>query len=182
MVRPGAPDVEAFYREFAARLRTLRDIAARELRDEPLDAAHEQFLKQIVVFESYGSGSPSYTGWYTRMFYGSRDEACRPCYEAADVHSKAADDLGPGGVLCEATGPVELMVACVDREDGQGGATLYVGPVSSHYEWVAPEGERPTDAEWASRVEAAIRPDASSKDMAVLPLPERLAPYRQYRA
>ena len=175
--------IEVFYRDFAARLRRLRDIATRELADAPLDAAQERFLRRLVVMESRGSGSPSYTGWYMRMFYGGRDEACCPRYEVADVHSKTADDLGPGGVLCEATGPVDLMVACVERDDhGRGGATMYVGPVSSHYEWVAPEGERPADDEWARRVWAATSPPTGPKAAPSAPLPQRRELYRQYRA
>jgi hypothetical protein len=108
---------------------------------------------------------PTYDGWYPSLYYkdyalttGSADE--NGCNKAdplvTDIFTAPPDDIDPiGGVLHEATGPVDLLLIAVDNGPDR---MIYAGPVMSHYEFLVPGPtlKRLTDSEWIGR---SSRPD-----------------------
>jgi hypothetical protein len=107
----------------------------------------------VVDTQSGGSGSPSVSGWYARLFYGASasDRALEDDPVIADVHTDPGDDQRGASVLHVATGRPRMMVVTVD---GCNGPRAYVGPVFSYYEKVADGLSRMTDSEWAAELDA----------------------------
>lgn len=69
-----------------------------------------------------------------------------------DVHT---DPLS-GNVLEVGTGSVEFLVAAIDNE---GDTRVYVGPVSSYYEFTWPAAKRLTDDAWGQMLRTDRVPD-----------------------
>ena len=116
-------------------------------------AEHLAFINDVVDIQSGGSGSPSVSGWYARLFYGASasDRALEDDPVIADVHTDPGDDQRGASVLHVATGRPRMMVVTVD---GCSGPRAYVGPVFSYYEKVADGLSRMTDSEWAAELDA----------------------------
>jgi hypothetical protein len=145
----------AFFQEMSRSMRMLEDIARSELRGEPLESAQREFLRG--TFDDSGKlkfGSATVTdfsGWYSRLYYGRHQDPThwspmerKPV--VADVHT-SPEDLPV--VLEAATGEARLMLIAID---GPKNATVYVGPVSSYYEFWQPAEQRLTDEEWRKRL------------------------------
>jgi hypothetical protein len=153
---------------------TLRAIAEKELAQAPLSAGEIDFLERTVEMD-YAHGR-TYTGWYPGLFYKPGYEYVPPNPNApaqatgndvgsdywdalvTDVHTDGPDPLvrDPGSVLHEAVGNVQLLMIAVDC--GSNGATVYAGPVLSHYEFELGPTQRLTDTEWKARITARDLP------------------------
>jgi hypothetical protein len=74
-----------------------------------------------------------------------------------DVHTDPPEPLvsDPGSILHEGVGNVHLIMLAVDCADG---ATVYAGPVLSHYEFELGPTTRETDDQWKSNVRAQSLP------------------------
>ncbi len=153
-----------FFQEMSRSMRMLEEIARNELRGQPLENAQRQFLRE--TFDDSGKlkfGSATVTdfnGWYSRLYYGRHQDptlwspmASKPV--VADVHT--SPERLPV-VLEAATGDARLMLIAIE---GPKNATVYVGPVSSYYEFWQPAEQRLTDEEWRKRLAAdpPPRPD-----------------------
>src|SRR5262249_29553327 len=129
---------------------------ARQLDRQELTADERKVLEDVVQIDR-GSGTPSYNGWYPKLFYkGPRD-----CVEwepvVADVHTDVPappiDD--PGCILHEGVGNVDLLLIAIDSGADR---MVYAGPVLSHYEFETPVNIRKSDAEWRADAVAGRLP------------------------
>lgn len=154
----------AFFQEMSRSMLMLEEIAHTELRGEPLENAQQEFLRG--TFDDSGElkfGSTrvtDFSGWYSRLYYGRHQDptgwspmTSKPV--VADVHT--SPEFMPV-VLEAATGEARLMLIAIE---GPKDATVYVGPVSSYYEFRQPAEQRLTDEEWRKRLAAdpPPRPD-----------------------
>jgi hypothetical protein len=104
-----------FFQNFAQQLAVLKELARKELAQEPFSETELQFLQTIVEMIHLSSGGPTYTGWYFGLFYK------RDYWEwdaiVADVHTDlpAAEVGDPGCVLHEAIGNVNMLVLAVEN-------------------------------------------------------------------
>src|SRR5262249_22259385 len=121
-----------FLRNFAARVKTLRAIAEKELAQQALTAEETKFLEDVIEtrHERAGSGSVlRYAGWYPGLFYLGGEDSKRWDALVADVHTDTPDPFGsgdPGCVLHQGVGGADLLVVAVDNGKDR---TLYAGPV-----------------------------------------------------
>jgi hypothetical protein len=144
-----------FFQNFAQQLAVLKELARKELAQEPFSETELQFLQTIVEMIHLSSGGPTYTGWYFSLFYK------RDYWEwdaiVADVHTDfpAAEVGDPGCVLHEAIGNVNMLILAV--ENG-GDRMMYAGPVLSHYEFRLPGLTRLADSEWKAELQAGKLP------------------------
>ncbi len=145
-----------FFNGFADIVDTLAGIATSQAHQRPLQPSAVQFLKDVMVEHRHDAtgggcgGSPAwtgYTGWYPKLYIGGADEALDPDALVADVHSSE------GANLLVATAAVDRLVVVVNNGPD---VMAYSGPVSSYYEWAAPE--RLTDLEWQQRLAAGKEP------------------------
>ncbi|MEO8272014.1 MAG: DUF3160 domain-containing protein [Aureliella sp.] len=147
----------AFFQEMSRSMLMLEEIARNELRGEPLVNAQREFLR--ATFDDSGKlkfGSArvtDFSGWYSRLYYGRHQDPARwsPMTSkpvVADVHT--SPEALPV-VLEAATGQARLMLIAIE---GPKDATVYVGPVSSYYEFWQPAEQRLTDEEWRKRLAA----------------------------
>lgn len=151
---------QEFFAGFADTVGMLRDIARSQAAQKPLTSAEVQFLRDIMVahpHEGTGGGcggTPAwtgYTGWYPKLYQGGATEALDPDALVADVHSSEEANL------LVATGAVDRMVVVVDNGPD---LMAYAGPISSYYEWAAPE--RLTDLKWQQRLADRAEPARES--------------------
>ncbi len=132
----------AFLTNFAARTRTLTAIAEKEVAQQPLTTAENEFL-QTIVDQNAGAYGVRVPGWYPRLFYNSWYVG--PVLEVAPVVANVYTDVpapgvgDPGGVLHEATGWANMLVIAIDSGPDR---AVYAGPVSSHYEFYEPGTRR----------------------------------------
>jgi len=159
----------AFLNQFADKTATLKSIAVKELRQEPLSGAETGLLTNLIQSGGrFGGCTPrrKFDGWYPQLFYRSTIyPSSDPFFEmffhynagsarwdplVVDVHTDPPDpDVGdPGSVLHEAIGNVDLLTIAVDNG---GDRMVFAGPVLSHYEFemIGPP-QRKTDTEWRS--------------------------------
>lgn len=136
---------------FASVMSQLETLADKELRAQPFTEEERDFLKKTIDERGGGSGPPTYTGWYPLLITGRTPVEYAPTI--ADVHT----DPDSGAVLEEGTGPVNYVVVAVDNQQHR---TVYVGPVSSYYEFTAPASARMTDEEWMGKLAADPKPEA----------------------
>ncbi len=116
----------------------------------PHSAEHLAFSNEVVATSSGGSGPPSVSGWYARLFFNPL-RALEQDPIIADVHTDVGGVERPPSVLHVATGLPRAMVVTVDTCVGP---RAYVGPVFAYHEQ-APEGlDRITDSEWNMQIEA----------------------------
>lgn len=144
----------AFFQEMSSTMRMLEQIARDELKGQPQTETQRKFLKE--TFDESGSlefGSAQvkdFSGWYCRLFYARHREpvlwlpqTSKPV--VADVHTN------PDGrdVLEVATGDARLLIIAVE---GGTNSTVYVGPISSYYEFWQPAAAKLNDQEWTQRL------------------------------
>lgn len=136
-----------FFRNFAQQLAILKEIALKELAQEPLTEVETDFLKTIVEITGKGSGVPTYSGWYPGLFYKNPPASDAWDGIVVDVHTNVpALEIGdPGSVLHEAIGNVDLLMLAVDNGSDK---MVYAGPVLSHYEFEMPGVSRKSDSDW----------------------------------
>jgi len=144
-----------FFQNFAQQLAVLKELARKELAQEPFSETELQFLQTIVEMIHLSSGGPTYTGWYFGLFYK------RDYWEwdaiVADVHTDlpAAEVGDPGCVLHEAVGNVNMLVLAVENGADR---MVYAGPVLSHYEFRLPGLARLADSEWKASLQEGKLP------------------------
>jgi len=155
----GMPQAD-YFQYFGKVADTLGGIARKILTHEPRTAAERRFL-QTVMFERPFVCSPTYDGWYFRLFYQPNQSGSLTAdMTIADVHTAPTDPVGypVGWVLHAGTGPVNLAVVTAQTPEGEWCA--FVGPVMSYYEYLSTDFQRLTDEEWkeAHRVAPSLRP------------------------
>jgi hypothetical protein len=136
-----------FFKNFAHRLATLKEMARKELAQEEFTEAEIRFLRKIVEIQYFGSGGPTYSGWYFSLFYKGHEDSKKWDAIVADVHTDVPckDTSDPGCVLHQGVGNVDLLMIAVDNGEDK---TVYAGPVLSHYEFELPGISRKSDSEW----------------------------------
>lgn len=134
--------VEAFFGRFAKTMDKLTAIASKELSATPFDADDKQFLKHVIEQKLSVGCAPTvyFTGWYTQLFF---DDPLKREPTVADVHA----DPNSGTVLEAGAGDARYLAIAVDNDQHR---AVYVGPVSSYYEFTS--ATRLTDAEWEPRI------------------------------
>ncbi len=123
----------------ASVLRQLRDIAVKELSNQPLTEEEYNFIKH------FGSS-------LRRLTAGTEDVAAKTSL-IADVHT----DSNTGQVLEEAVGYVERITVAYQLPDGRIAAGQ--GPVFSYYEFKQPMADRLTDEAWREMLQQGQAPE-----------------------
>jgi hypothetical protein len=155
-----------FLTNFAARMTTLCDIAARELNRQPLTTNEIFFEQSLIENPNLYDGDHNNTGWYPGIFYmnarAMNSTSLAECNIAdqlvTDVFTDAPDPFvgDPGSILHEGVGNIQLLTVAVNW--GSGDAAAYVGPVLSHYEFQLGSTTRETDSQWQADLSAAKHP------------------------
>jgi hypothetical protein len=152
---------------FSAKMKILKEISEKELRQEPLSTAESAFLQNLITYQgTFYEPVTKYNGWYPGLYFpatamltqqGSGKGLAAWDALVADVHSDAPDDLtgDPGGILHEGVGNVNLLMIAVDNGPDR---AIYAGPVLSHFEFTTPWPQRLTDAAWKNRVAGGAQP------------------------
>jgi Protein of unknown function (DUF3160) len=133
-----------FWNGFALTMKQLQTLAQKELAAQPFTAEERAFIKKTIDIRGGGSGPPRYDGWYPKLVYGGNPEKWKPT--VADVHT----DPTAAEVLQVGVGDVTFLVAAIDNENDK---MVYVGPMSSYYEFRQPVTNRMADEEWRAKVE-----------------------------
>ncbi|MCB2205326.1 DUF3160 domain-containing protein [bacterium] len=143
------PHIAAFFTQMAKSMDTLGTIAERELRNEPLSAREEMFIRRML-YDQYICGL-DFDGWYARLFYPV--EAVVEDYVVADVHTAPTDAAGApvGWVYHVGTGRINLGV--IIAPDPAGGQIAYMAPMLSFHEHVTTNFDRLTDERWKDMLE-----------------------------
>jgi hypothetical protein len=146
----------SFFRTFAEYTARVKLLAEKELAQKEFTADEVKFLEDTVRVDR-GSGSVTYNGWYTRLFYKGPEDCGRWDALVADVHTDVpAPILGdPGCVLTQGVGNVDLLLVAVDNGKDR---MVYAGPVLSHYEFEMPGMTRKADSEWRNEINAGRLP------------------------
>lgn len=134
-----------FWTEFSATMKQLQILAQKELAAQPFTSDEQAFIKKTIDIRGGGSGPPRYDGWFPKLIYGGDPAKWKPT--VADVHT----DPTNGEVLQVGVGDVTFLVAAIDNE---GDKMVYVGPMSSYYEFRQPAQGRMTDEEWRTKAES----------------------------
>lgn len=121
----------------------LAGIAQAQLDKTARTSEQTEFLKTTVVLDGM-CGGPGFSGWYAELFYGAHTETFKFKPTVCDVHT----DPNSTEVLHVATGGANPMVMAVQLD---GGPRIFVGPVSSYYQFREPGFVRLTDEEWLTR-------------------------------
>jgi hypothetical protein len=139
---------QAYFTSLAEVMATLEAMAEAQRTGMPHSAEHIAFVNDVVDVQGGGSGPPSVSGWYARLFANPlRSLEQDPII--ADVHTDVGGDTRPAKVLHVATGLPRMMVMTVDTCVGP---RLYVGPAFAYHE-LEPEGlTRITDSEWSEQI------------------------------
>ncbi|KAK1947500.1 hypothetical protein P3T76_001510 [Phytophthora citrophthora] len=125
------------FNEFASTIKTLEDISVLQTSGKKLNEDQVTFMQSIIE-KHFGSGSPTYTGWYPSLFYGAKRKSCTRDVLVVDVHT---DYIDPGHVLHLGVGDPVIGFFIVNE-------VMYVGPLFSSYEFTTPLGQRMTDEEF----------------------------------
>jgi hypothetical protein len=133
-----------FWKEFAATMKQLQTLAQKELAAQPFTSDEQAFIKKTIDIRGGGSGPPRYDGWYPKLIFGGEPAKWKPT--VADVHT----DPTTKTALQVGVGDVTFLVAAIDNE---GDKKVYVGPMSSYYEFRQPVESRMTDEEWKAKAE-----------------------------
>jgi hypothetical protein len=139
---------QAYFTSLAEVMATLEAMAEAQRTGMPHSAEHLAFVNDVVNVQGGGSGPPSVSGWYARIF-ANPQRALEQDPIIADVHTDVGGDTRPAKVLHVATGLPRMMVMTVDTCVGP---RLYVGPAFAYHE-LEPEGlTRITDSEWSEQI------------------------------
>ena len=156
-----------FCANFAITMARLEEMARKELRQEPFTVDENEFINGLMNRQDHAYVGPSFDGWYPDLHYkdyalevGSSDEngSNKVDFLVTDVFTAPPDQIDPiGGVLHEATGPVDLLMIAVDNGPDK---MVYAGPVMSHFEFLVPgpDLKRLTNGEWRSIHNSEARP------------------------
>jgi hypothetical protein len=155
-------DIKNYFPKLQNVMQTLETLAQKELNDEPFSYEEIEFLK-TMLFVDGGSGEPPFSGWYADLYY-SRDDAAKPDYIVADVHTQPTDFSGNvvGKVLHVGVGQINLGVFLAESPTFNYQPMCFVGPVMSYYEKITENFDRLTDERWTELVETEnlpARPD-----------------------
>ncbi len=136
-----------FCEKFAQTLAILKEIAVKQLAQEPLIEAEIKFLRDIIEAEEQYGGSLQCTGWYPSLFYKGLWDSDKWDAIITDVHTNLPiPGIGnPGSVLYQGVGNVDMLMIAVDNGEDK---MVYAGPVLSHYEFEMPRVSRKSDSEW----------------------------------
>lgn len=149
-----------FWNGFAATMNQLQTLAQKELAAQPFTSDEKAFIKKTIDIRGGGSGPPRYDGWYPKLIYGGAPTKWNPT--VADVHT----DPTTGQVVQVGVGDVTFLVAAIDNE---GDKMVYVGPMSSYFEFLMPATNRMTDEEWQAKVEEFVLPARPAWSLSVHP-------------
>jgi hypothetical protein len=127
---------------------TLEEMAEAQRTGMPHSAEHLAFINDVVKVEGGGSGPPSVTGWYARLF-ANPQRALENDPIIADVHTDVGGVERPAKILHVATSLPRAMVMTVDTCVGP---RLYVGPAFAYHELPRGGLDRMTDSEWSAHV------------------------------
>ena len=156
-----------FLDNFAARMTTLRDISVKELNRQLLSSNEVFFIQSLIENPTVAyTGVKTYSGWYPQLFYvNSRAVHSSPFTSPSDLWDALVTDVhtdpedldvfDPGSILHEGVGTVHLLMLAVNY--GLGDASIYAGPVMSHYEFELDPATRKTDAQWKSELRAGTQ-------------------------
>jgi len=147
-----------FFINFGDILGNLKEIAQKEISQQPLSSFEENWLKTVTRVRHGGSGPPTYDGWFCELFYKRGKDAVVSEYLVADVHTNPPDDFQPGSVLHQGVGKVNMMIISINSGPDR---AVYVGPVFSHFEFSTKGVKRVSDAEWSKQVEVGDVPKRS---------------------
>lgn len=161
-----SPRLRQHFSTFASRMRTLNEIATRQLEGKELTDEQTLFMRNIVTKNEHGkpdlkSGGrdvrPAFEGWYFDLFYPKRDDADERDALVADVHSDPPDfnSGDPGCVLHQGVGDVDVMLIAIDHGSEK---VVYAGPTLSHYEFEMPGLNRRSDSEWKQQLDSGPQP------------------------
>jgi len=147
-----------YYERFAQVMGTLEGLARKQLTGQPFTDEERLFLRHTVErHDSREAGyapEPTWSGWYLDLVYrrGANDT------RALDFEPTVADVHTDGHTLTAltvGTGGAELLVVAIDNGPDR---AIYVGPVSTYYEFAQPIGDRLTDAAWKERLRGEAGP------------------------
>lgn len=146
-----------FLEKFAQTLAVLRDIAIKQLAEQPLSAAETKFLRDIIEAEEGYGGSLQCTGWYSSLFYKGGQDADQWDAIVADVHANPPSPVlgNPGSVLHQGVGNVDLLVVAINNGEDK---MVYAGPVLSHYEFEVSGLSCQSDSEWQEHLKTGCAP------------------------
>lgn len=154
-----------FWDGFGATMDQLQTLAKKELAAQPFTSDELAFIKKTIDIRGGGSGPPRYDGWYPKLIFGGDPTKWNPT--VADVHT----DPTTGQVVQVGVGDITFLVAAIDNE---GDKMVYVGPMSSYFEFLMPPSKRMTDEEWREKVQEFVLPARPSWSLSVHP--SRTAP------
>jgi hypothetical protein len=120
-------------------LKTLYEICKRQVANEPLTEADNNFLADFPLALKRAIGDVDDEGLWTTII--------------ADVHT----DINSKLTLTEASGYVDYIVVAYQRPEGD--IVLAVGPVLSYYEFKHPMDDRLTDEKWRELLNLGKAPD-----------------------
>lgn len=168
---PGtAEGVQSFLRRFGTNCTRLREIALKELAQQPRNTEENAFLADLVEQSWNYNGDRQFKGWYPLMFYrGAEGQIpCQPfdatgrilCpdhdsaledFAVSDIQSDEISDADsdPGAILHQGIGKVRFLRVAFENGPDR---VMYMGPVYSHYEFWTPYGVRQSDEEWKETV------------------------------
>lgn len=140
----------------------LKIIAEKELNREEISDEEMLFLRSVYSYKIVGCGEYDHEGWFSDLFYHEDDDAQKPDYLVADVHTAPTDAEGNmvGWVVHVGTGDINLGVFVTENTNGE--LTAYAGPVMSYHENVSTNFKRYTDEEWEQGIfksENTTRPE-----------------------
>ncbi len=150
--------IGAYFDGMKRTMSTLRAIATREQRGEPMTSDDLDFLNHMVSIDGRrgGCGGPTLEtgGWYADLHYDHK--ALEHEAIIADVHTQPTDETGAmvGRVLHVGTASPRMLVVKLDHDHGES-ATTYRGFVSTYAERITSGFTRYTDEQW--RAEIAVQ-------------------------
>ncbi len=143
---------------------TLAVIAQKELDNIPFNENEENFLKRMLFNNpDQACGAPSHIGWYPELYYNDwgQSDLHKEDYLVADYHTAPTDENGAvvGWVKHAGTGPIDLAIIIAQSPGNK--EIVFVGPVSSYYEYTSTNFYRLTDEEWKESylVQKSARPN-----------------------
>lgn len=131
----------AFFQQMAGLLEKLENLSRKELAAEPFTDEDQAWLKKAIDKRGGGSGGPSYSGWYSQLYYGGGWRCADWDPTVIDVHT----DPNSQSVLELGVGNCNFLIVAVDNELDR---MIYVGPSYSYYEFRQPVSDRLTDQQW----------------------------------
>ena len=140
-----------WFAQMRVTMNRLRDIAGREVANQPLLSSDLDFFNHMVSLTGRSAGCTSVTeaeGWYADLFF-DRSKALWHEAVVADVHTQPTDEDGNmvGYVLHVGTDRPRMMVVTL-QHDGGAHPQTYRGFVSTYAERQTSNFERLTDEAW----------------------------------